>query len=148
MTSSTGRRSFPIWGNIIFRPSRNVSRERRSTTSGPMSLDSLSWVELQTHLHQSCELLKGSREELEKTQESLAAKEKEAKDSKARETELKTKIMRRHLAGKNPLAKASEDLELYLLSVRSAKDLDSDNEMEEEVLEVEDEALVDEASAS
>ncbi|KAI3693162.1 hypothetical protein L6452_32993 [Arctium lappa] len=48
--------------------------------------------------------------------------------------------MRRHLAGKNPIANASEDLELYLLSVGNEKDLDSDDEKEEEGIVVEDEA--------
>ncbi|KAI3693161.1 hypothetical protein L6452_32992 [Arctium lappa] len=47
---------------------------------------------LQTRLHQSCELLAGSRAELEKTQGSLTEKEKEVKDLKAREAELEAKV--------------------------------------------------------
>ncbi|KAI3746328.1 hypothetical protein L6452_08756 [Arctium lappa] len=107
--------------------------------------------------------------DLERTQGSLAEKQNEAKDFKAKEVELEEKveelkeelksikaftrlttkaaIMRRHLAGKNPLANASEELELYLSSVGNERDLNSEDDKDEEGLEVGDEPSQGEASA-
>lgn len=126
--------------------------------------------EMKTRLHQAMELIAGSRAELDKTKESLVVNEKEAKDSKAKATELEAEvkelqeeqksieafarltaraaIMRQHLGGKNPLANALDELSFYMSSVGTERDLDSDDEKEMDEAEVEDEAQLDEGSAS
>ncbi|KAI3692667.1 hypothetical protein L6452_32488 [Arctium lappa] len=130
-----------------------------------LEVSGLQTADLQTRLHVSCEILKGTREEL--AQVTLVENEKEIGVMMAREAEQKAKleemeeelksieactrwmmkatIMRRHLTGKNPLANAAEDLKIYLADVGNENDLDSEDEKDVEVVEVdEEEAKVDE----